>query len=129
MGAFSERFSLRFKDPSTGRLRTEQYPQSRTGQTGKTVKGADPSAVDTLRGKPGTSAIKLTAKGAKALAATLTDGGRITAYEKPVYNAVIRAAKGELVQITDATGHWRDLDVGKQAAKAFELSVKGTHFA
>jgi hypothetical protein len=125
MGAFSLQFSTRITNPKTGVTKTEQYPNGRKGQAGS-IKGVDPTAAGILRGSKAAD-VNLSVKQAKDLAASLVDGGRISAYEKPVYNAVIAAATGKKVQITDDTGHWRNLTVGRPAAIAFEEGVKGTH--
>ena len=129
MGAFSVQFSMRFTDPATKRVRTEQYPVNRKGQE-HNVRGIDPEAAYLLRkGQLKTGDVKLSAPKAKALAKALVDGGRVAAYEKPVYNAVIRAARGQKVEITDDTGHWRKLSLSKTAADTFKAGVKGTHMA
>jgi hypothetical protein len=127
MGAFSLQFSTRITNPKTGATKTEQYPNGRKGQAA-TIKGVDPTAADILRGK-GKGDVRMSVTQAKNLAKSITDGGRVSAYEKPVYNAVIAAATGKKVQFTDDTGHWRNLTVGRPAAIAFEEGVKGTHMA
>jgi len=128
MGAFSLQFSTRITNPKTGRSTTEQYPLNRKGQNGSREFGVDPEAASILRGAKNAD-VNLTVKNAKALAKSLADGGRVSAYEKPVYNAVIAAAQHKKVEFTDASGHWRNLTVGRPAAIAFEEGVKGTHMA
>jgi hypothetical protein len=46
-----------------------------------------------------------------------------------VHYAVIAAAKGQDVKVTDATGHWRTLVVTPAGAKAFFEGVKGAQIA
>lgn len=125
MGAWSVHFSSNIN----GNVR--KYPHNLKGQaaatstTKQTVTGADRGAVETLRaGKQG-SEIVMTKQVGKELAASLADGSRVSAFEKPVYYAAIAAAKGEDVKVTDATGHWRKFTATDAGAKAFFDGVRG----
>ena len=125
MGAFSVQFSAKVQTAENETKYLWQYPHQRPGQHGD-VDGVDPSAAQALRaGQKKDGNIKLGRDATRKLAATLTDGGRISAYEKPVMNAAILAAKGQDVYVTDATGHWRSLTFTKAGAKALFDGVRG----
>ena len=120
-------FSVQFSTQVNGKVR--QYPHNLKGQQ-HAVKGADRGAVEALRaGQVDGKDIKMTQKVAKNVAAQLSDGNRISAYEKPVYFAAIQAAKGNEVFVTDATGHWRKLETTSAGAAALFAGVKGIRIA
>ena len=124
MGSFSVQFSTNID----GNIR--RYPHDLRGQE-HGVSGVDPDAVYELRKglTRDKSQIRVTAKIAKAVAADIADGGRVSAYEKPLHFAMLAAAKGQDVKVTDATGHWRPLVMSNAAAKAFFDGVKGVEIA
>src|SRR3954469_12593766 len=104
MGSFSVQFST--KIASKNGTATRLYPQNLKGQE-HAVKGSDPSAVWAMRaGQVDGKDIVMTQKVGKSIAREVTDGGRVSAYEKPVFFAALAAAKGQDVMVTDGTGHW-----------------------
>ncbi len=120
---------------SDGSFSTKKYPHELKGtpkynlatrQTSDAVHGVDREAVQALRdGRRADKTIGLTARNAGRVAQELVDGPGITASEIPVLKAARYAAEGRVVQVTDATGHWRTLTATRTGAERFLELVRG----
>jgi|WetSurMetagenome_2_1015567.scaffolds.fasta_scaffold382161_1 hypothetical protein len=120
-------------------LKEQKYPHNLTGRsrfdihstgpdglydfkTSRHVNGLDPAAMKAVRDTfdPATKAFHITPAAVVTILKTLQDTkNTVTAWEIPIFDAIKMAAQGKHVQMTDAHGAWRDIQIDRAAATLF----------